>query len=220
GVSESWPVVALAPCGLGRVLLVAFDIDTPAFAAWKGHGRFWEVVHAELGPRQAAHGRSLEAGERPEELGTLFQRGLENFEEVHAVSFGWVAFFLLLYILLIGPLDYLFLKKVVKRLELTWVSFPVVVLLVSVAAFWTAHGLKGGDLRVNKIDVVDIDLRACEVQGTTWFALFSPRVASYTIGIEPAPAWAPRGDAPPSVLVTTLSPPDSSAGGIDRPGSQ
>ncbi|MBI1917950.1 MAG: hypothetical protein HYS12_24920 [Planctomycetes bacterium] len=217
---ESWPVVSLAACGLGRVLLVAFDLDAPTFAAWKGRGRFWEVVHAELGPRQATRGRGQETGERPEELGTLLQRGLENFDRVPAVSFGWVAFFMLLYILLIGPLDYLFLKKVVKRLELTWVSFPVVVLVASLAAFWTAHGLKGGELRINKIDVVDIDLRAGEVQGTTWFALFSPRVECYTIGVEAAPTWVPRPASDSSVMVTTLSPPDSSAGGIDRPGSQ
>ena len=37
------------------------------------------------------------------------------------------------------------------------------------------------------LDVVDIDLRSGEVQGTIWFALFSPRVESYTIGIEPSP---------------------------------
>jgi hypothetical protein len=217
---ESWPVVALAPCGLGRVLLVSFDLDSPAFEGWKGHGRFWEVVHAELGPRPPAHGRTPEAGERPDELGTLLQRGLEHFDEVPAVSFGWVAFFLLLYILLIGPLDYLFLKKVVKRLELTWVSFPLVVLVTSLAAYWTAHALKGDELHINKIDVVDMDLRDGEMQGTTWFALFSPQVASYTIGIEPAPAWVSGQERTPSVLVTTLGPPDSSAGGVDRPGAQ
>ena len=48
------------------------------------------------------------------------------------------------------------------------------------------------------------------MQGTTWFALFSPRVESYTMGVEPLPAWAPRPDGEPSVVVTTLSPPDSS----------
>src|SRR5262249_32481115 len=191
--------------------------DGPAFAAWKGHGRFWEAVHAELAPRQE-RGLARETAERPEELGTFLQRGLENFEDVSVVSFGGVAFFILLYILLIGPLDYLFLKKVVKRLELTWISFPFVVLVSSVAAYFTAHALKGDELRINKIDIVDIDLRGGEVQGTTWFALFSPSVKSYTIGVGPAPGWGEGRDV--STMVTTLSPWDSSAGGVDRPGSQ
>ena len=57
------------------------------------------------------------------ELGSLVQQ-LENYEGVPVISFGWVALFILLYILLIGPVDYLFLKKVLSRLELTWITFP------------------------------------------------------------------------------------------------
>src|SRR5207302_2692824 len=52
------------------------------------------------------------------------QGSLDFFEGVPVVSFGWVALFILIYIVLIGPVDYLFLKKVVKRLEWTWVTFP------------------------------------------------------------------------------------------------
>ena len=215
-----WPVLALAPCGLGRVLLVAFDLDAGGFTTWKGQEAFWKRVHEELGPRPIARGKDQDVGDRPDELASSLQRGLENFEEIPVISFGWVAFFILLYILIIGPLDYFFLKKVVKRLELTWVTFPVVVLVVSVAAYFTAYALKGNDRRINKIDVVDIDLNGGEVQGTTWLALFSPRLESYTVGIEAGPRWRPGKSDGTSTVVTTLSPPDSSAGGVDRPGSQ
>ena len=56
----------------------------------------------------------------------------------------------------------------------------------------TAYALKGNDLRINKVDVVDVDLHRREVHGTTWFALFSPRVQNYTVGVEPAPGWGGR----------------------------
>ena len=225
--SKTWPVLTLAPCGMGRVLLAAFDLDAKEFTNWKGQELFWKHVHEEFGPRPITRGKDQDAGDRPGELAAALQRGLENFEEIPVISFGWVAFFILLYILLIGPLDYFFLKKVVKRLELTWVTFPLVVVVVSVAAYFTAHAFKGNDRHINKIDVVDIDLRGGDVQGTTWLALFSPRLESNTLGLEPAPAWTPHPvtQVPPttgrtSVLVTTLSPPDGSVGGVDRPGSQ
>ena len=64
---------------------------------------------------------------------------------------------IVLYILLIGPIEYFFLKRVLGRLELTWITFPIIVLTVSLAAYFTAYSLKGRDLRVNKIDVVDVD---------------------------------------------------------------
>ena len=102
------------------------------------------------------------------------------------VSFGWVALFILIYIVLIGPVDYLFLKKVVKRLEWTWVTFPVIVITVSAGAYFAAYALKGKDLKINKVDVVDIDLAGKRVDGNTWFTLFSPRIQNYTIGVEPA----------------------------------
>ena len=71
------------------------------------------------------------------ELGVDFKRELEQFEEVPVISFGWVALFILFYIVLVGPLDYFILKKVFKRLEWTWISSPILVLVVSVAAYAT-----------------------------------------------------------------------------------
>ena len=68
---------------------------------------------------------------RHDEFTGALQGSLDFFEGVPVVSFGWVALFILIYIILIGPVDYLFLKKVVKRLEWTWVTFPVIVITVS-----------------------------------------------------------------------------------------
>ena len=149
------------------------------------------------------------------------KRELESFEDIPVISFGWVALFILFYIVLVGPLDYLLLKKVFKRLELTWITFPVLVLIVSVAAYATAYYFKGDDLRINKIDLVDIDLHGPgQVYGNSWFTLFSPRIQNYTIGLEPAaPGWAGRwsdqdADAPtPPVTIATMDGPDPALGG-------
>jgi hypothetical protein len=139
-----------------------------------------------------------------------------------------VALFILLYILVVGPLDYFILKKVVKRLELTWITFPTVVLVVSAIAYFTAYYLKGSELRINKVDVVDIvaeldpdtkTARGTQATGTTWFTLFSPRIQSYTVGIEPAPGWAPEDPNnaearnPYSVVTTWFGRPADGYGG-------
>ena len=155
-----------------------------------------------------------DVGEPPALLGEV-QRALENFEKVPVVNFGWVALFILVYILIVGPLDYFLLKRVFKRLELTWITFPVIVLVVSAAAYGTAYYLKGDDLRVNKIDLVEYDLNSPqEAYGTTWFTLFSPRIQNYTVGLEPsAPGWAaaPPADATSHpVTVSALANPDLS----------
>src|SRR5207253_10708386 len=95
-------------------------------------------------------------------------------------SCGWVALFILVYILVLGPLYYFFLQKVVNRLELTWITFPTVVITISVAAYFTAYWLKGNDQKINKVDLVDIDLHTQQVVGQSWFTIFSPRIQHYT----------------------------------------
>jgi hypothetical protein len=237
GDKEGVPVVLHTACGLGRVILLGFDPETPPFSTWSGQKTFWEKLEAELEPL-APKGQGEQGGiggrrinipnnlgnfDQTMELGVDLKRGLESFQEVPVISFGWVALFILVYIIIVGPLDYLILKKVFKRLELTWITFPTVVLVISVAAYFTAYSLKGDDLRINKIDVVDIDLHgpAPQAYGATWVTLFSPRIQNYTIGVEPAaPKWAdePGKGGPASPPLVTVM--DGSDNSMERMGSQ
>lgn len=215
---EGKPILVQAACGLGRVIVVALDLDTPPFSTWDGQDDFWTRLQAEVAPHLTSRGRRKpgEAGKaeigggqtEKVDLQAELKRTLETFEDVPAVSFGWVALFILFYIVLVGPLDYFVLKKVVKRLELTWITFPISVLVVSVIAYIAAYQIKGTDLRVNKVDLVEIDLHggaARQVYGRSWFTLFSPRVASYSVGIELADGWAGKPPAgAPGPVVTLL----------------
>src|SRR5205823_2036222 len=196
GPAQATPVVMQGPAGLGRVTVVALDLDQPPFTRWSGSTEFWKQLLARAGPRIPASAATNPnvfnyAQDRSSADGQLrtINGQLESFEGVPVISFGWVALFILLYILVVGPIDYLFLKKVVKRLELTWITFPTVVIAVSAAAYFTAYALKGNDLRINKVDLVDIDLGTKQSYGRTWFSLFSPRIQNYTIGVEPAEGW-------------------------------
>ena len=223
GDAETRPVLWQSSCGLGRVILVAFDLDAPPFSTWEGRGSFWKKLQEEIVPHRAVGEANLPIGPLVQagELATDLKRALENFQDVPVVSFGRVALLILFYICLVGPLDYFFLKKVCKRLELTWISFPVLVLVISTAAYTTAHYVKGDDLRINKIDLVDIDLHAPgQVYGRSWFTLFSPDVRNYTIGLErSAPDWVGCEEAAdtelptPPVMIAVMDSPEAGLGG-------
>ena len=103
--------------------------------------------------------------EEEDELAVALRTHTDTFEGVPVVSFGWVAFLIVLYILLIGPIEYFFLKRVLGRLELTWITFPIIVLTVSLAAYFTAYSLKGRELKINKVDVVDVDPASGRIYG-------------------------------------------------------
>jgi hypothetical protein len=204
GPQGTGPVVVQGAYGLGRVTVVALDPDKPPVTKWPGQTSFWQHLLAAAGPsipdsaaanQNIIYYRGVQPATSTDNEQNTINSQLEQFEGVPVISFGWVALFILLYILVVGPLDYLFLKKVVKRLELTWITFPTIVLAVSAAAYFTAYHLKGKELRVNKLDLVDIDQQTGRAYGRTWFAVFSPRIDKYTIGVEPAAGWAGTPDA-------------------------
>lgn len=215
------PLVVQAVFGLGRITVVGFDLDQSPFVDFAQRDQFWDWLIREAGSDRSAdapnrNNQSNYYGttyyDTEDEFAAALRDHADNFEGVPVVSFGWVALFIVLYTLLIGPVEYLFLKKVLGRLELTWVTFPLIVLTVSAAAYFTAYAIKGKDLKVNKIDVVDVDLAGGRVYGRTWFTIFSPRIDSYTVSVEPKPEWTiRRSDLPP--LVGWMGPNRGGGGG-------
>jgi hypothetical protein len=208
------PLLVQGAYGLGRVTFVGFDLDQPALADWepKLRGLFWEWLLDECGHQipsgtEQSGGRFGESGGEDLYVAHL-QEMLDSFEGVPVISFGWVALFILLYIALIGPIDYYFLKKVAKRMEWTWVTFPLIVIAVSAIAYFAAYALKGRDMKINKVDVVDVDLQSNRVYGQTSFTIFSPRIQSYTVGVEPA---GPEAGDPAGKALWTPEPAAQSA---------
>jgi len=187
----STPLVVRGPYGFGRVTVVGLDVDTKPFAAWPDRTLFWvkalDLKGANAGVDLNKPGSSRFIRADISDMATLLRRALDQFEGVRLIPFGWVAAFIVLYILLIGPGDYFFLKKVLKRMELTWITFPTIVVTVSLLAYYAAYVVKGTDLRVNKVDVVDLDLEAKVVRGTCWANLFSPQNRDYSVALVPAP---------------------------------
>ncbi len=214
------PLMVRVPYGMGSLTVVALPLDNQLFSNWNGQQKFWQQLVNVVGPKVRAPDdkEGIALGERSEaDVTTKLHRTLDAFN-VPMISFGWVALFIFLYILIVGPLDYLILKKVFKRLEWTWITFPVVVIAISVVAYFTAYALKGDQLKINKVDLVDIDLRTsldkdykpkrAYAYGTTWFCLLSPRIQNYTIGVQPElSVWA-EGAKGGDVMVTWMGRPE------------
>lgn len=208
---EERPTVMLGAYGLGKITLVTFDLDRSPFVDYSQRSKFWNNLLNESGSYKAANGSATSAAsnsggygygfgtanEGEDELASTLRSSIDSFEGVPVISFGWVAVFILLYTLLIGPVEYFILKKVFGRLELTWLTFPIIVITVSAIAYFTAYAIKGKDLKINKVDLIDIDPASERIYGRTWVTLFSPRIDNYRIGIDPNPGWAAnRNDSP------------------------
>ena len=165
------PLVVQGGYGLGRVTVVLFDLESPALADWKYREAFWEWLLNTAGPKLPSGKDRLvdnQTGEKEDQYLELLHADLDTFENVPVISFGWVALLILGYLILIGPVERYILRRFFRRLEWTWLTFPIIVVTVSLLAGWAAYDAKGHDIKVDKIDLIDIDLQLPAVHGRSW----------------------------------------------------
>ncbi|MGD9646227.1 MAG: hypothetical protein AB7U73_10990 [Pirellulales bacterium] len=231
------PLVIRAPLGFGEVLFVAVDLDRPPFVSWRDRGRLMArllgyVVVESDDEQQNAYNFGYA------DLATSLRGALDQFLGVRIAPFWFVASLVLGYLLLIGPIDYLLVKRVLRRMELTWVTFPAVVIAVSAGAYFLANWMKGNELIVNQIDLIDVDLARAGaasspaaagakqrggpdfsantplVRGTTWFNVFSPSRSTYNVTVTGESLGVEPADC--QALVCWMGQPGMGLGGMGR----
>lgn len=209
------PLVVRTPHGFGEVVFVAFELDRPPIATWLAQPL---LVQKLLGGTilKTAEAESDVLGEVTTlgfvDLAGQLRGALDQFPGVRLVPFWLVAVLASLYLLCVGPLDYYLVKVVLRRPVSTWFTFSLTVVLFAAGAVALAYSLKGTELRVNQLDVIDFDAETGFVRGTNWSNLFSPRIDTYNLSLEPGKLSAaidtPNvSGAPTATTAATDSPP-------------
>ncbi|MEQ8835837.1 MAG: hypothetical protein RID07_03440, partial [Lacipirellulaceae bacterium] len=215
------PLAVRTRVGLGEVTFVGLDPDAAPLSGWEGRTELlrtalgWPIIDPD--DQQQVNDYAYTA--MPDFVNQL-RAALDNkFEGVTPVPFGIVALLVLLYIALIGPGDFFFVKRVFKRMELTRVTFPLTVALVSLGAYWLAYYLKGDQLRVNQVEIIDVDVSTGETRGTVWTNFFSPRAKKYELTLKPYFATQKATVSKPP-MTAWLGMPGGGLGGMQAGGMQ
>ena len=222
------PLVVRRSYGLGRVTLTGVDVAEEPFSSWKDRPSYWEKlldIRGRASDADAAISTSRGAliqSANPD-LAAQMLKSLETFPGIHLIPFGWVAGLIFGYLLLIGPIDYWVLKRVLKRMEWTWLTFPLIVLGATGLAFGLARAMKGSELRVNKVDLLDVEQAHGVYRGSTWMTVFSPGNHDFALemdGVDPSfrPQAEPTSVEPELGLpsLSWFSPPESGMSGIGK----
>jgi hypothetical protein len=88
--------------------------------------------------------------------------------------------FLALYVAIIGPANYLLLKRL-NRLEWAWATIPASIALFTVAAWALGYSLRGDDAILNRLTVVQAWAGEPRARFDGIIGVFSPRRASYVL---------------------------------------
>lgn len=209
------PLVVRRPLGFGQIVFVAFDLDRPPLSDWLDRGLLVRKLldlpttqAEEVGDNRAVmhYGFTDMAGH--------LRSALDHFRGVRLAPFALVVAIVIGYILAVGLGDYFFLRKILKRMELTWVTFPVIVLAVCLGAYFLAGWLKGDRLLTNQIDLVDVDIESGQLRGTAWANVFSPTTDRYNLTFQPRSfGGSPLPEA--DVLMSWLGLPGEALGGMN-----
>ncbi|MBC8352436.1 MAG: hypothetical protein H8E66_10640 [Planctomycetes bacterium] len=212
------PIVIRAPTGLGQVVFIAVDLDQAPFSDWEDRPRLIEKLlrgdsdqNQERSATTGATGQLVHLGYN--DLVGQLRTAAEQFSGVELIPFSLVAGLIVVYILLIGPADYFFLRDVLRRMSWTWVTFPSVAVAFCLLAVVIHNSFKGQDPKVNQIDLVDIDLERSLARGTTWTHLYSPASASYDVQL--ASSWLDTKSNSAGCLLSWQGLPGTGLGGLE-----
>ncbi len=90
--------------------------------------------------------------------------------------------FLCLYVLVLGPLNFLLMTKL-KRRNLTWVSIPILVLFFTILAFLIGNVSRGNRPIINQLAVVQVWPNSTEARVDGLVGVYSPQRTAYKIEI-------------------------------------
>jgi hypothetical protein len=112
------------------------------------------------------------------------------YQGIKPLSIWWVILLLAMLAILLGPLDYKLLKRI-DRLPMTWVTCTFWIALFTVGAYYGVQAIRGGDLELRVVSVVDGIEDDDHAWSTNYCGMFAPYSSDYRLsGLQPNQWWS------------------------------
>ena len=180
------PLITRAAYGLGSVGMLAVRLDIPVLAKW-GSGSDLAMILAGMKPLWndpeflPQQGGSDLSSSGISDFQTQIIEAIDQSQQVNRLSYwssmGWMA----LLAILIGPIDYYLVHRVLKRPQLTWITLPI---WLGVIAVWTLNSAtlrNDQPLTMRQMEVIDFDATTDVARGWSWSNLYSPETRRYDV---------------------------------------
>jgi hypothetical protein len=178
GTAEQ-PLLVTAHRGRGQVTQLNFSPERKPFINWTNRFHFWAKVTdmpPELLVNENFYSRAYQS------IDGMFGSIVDS-RQIQRLPVGWLLLLLVTYLLVIGPLDRYWLKKI-NRQMLTWLTFPLYVIFFSLLIYFIGYKLRAGESEWNELQLVDILPQGTRsmLHGRTYGSLYSPVNARYEMG--------------------------------------
>ncbi len=164
-------VAAQAPYGTGSVTILGVD-PTVGWLAESTAGRsLWPSL---IPARSDGSVSMVDDSQIVNAVGNLPSLALPPLGGLLLLLFGYVA--------LIGPINYLILRRIDRR-EWAWVTMPILIVAFAVGAYAFGSALRGSSIIVNEVGIVRGAPDAVEGSAQVYLGVFSPSRGTYQIAV-------------------------------------
>ena len=222
------PLLVGVPFGFGKITFLGVDLDRAPLSTWN---QVSDLATRLVTGERAATSTTEESGRRQlaqtgiSDLSTQLYTSQQQFPSLKRYSRSSVMGMMVLYLILVGPIDYFIVHRLLKKPRLTWFTFPSMVIVAAVLACWTAAASNGSTLQLNQLDIVDIDVQSQSVRSNSWMTVYSPETRRYRMDVQSTDLGSPHTTeltAEPSedasLRLSWSGIPESSFGGMYRTG--
>jgi hypothetical protein len=164
-------VAAERPYGSGSVTLIGFDPTVDWIAKTDTSGNLWR----RLLPARTTGGLSFIDD-------NMLVNAVSQLPTLALPPITGLLALLIAYILLIGPVNYLILKRLDRR-EWAWVTMPILIVVFAAGAYAYGAALRGSDVIVNEIAIVRGAPGATEGAAQAYLGVFSPTRSVYQVSV-------------------------------------
>jgi hypothetical protein len=170
---DSIPLIVERWLGLGRVTFVGPDPGIEPFRSWPAADTLWQRILV---------------GGRPD-LPALEQASLNDYSlrnvltdllDLGLPAPTWIATFLVGYVVVVGPGQYLVLRRMDRR-EWAWIGFPLVALVASGLVLIGAAWLRGPEIRLAAVSLMRVGEGVRSAPLDTFMGVVAPTRGSYDL---------------------------------------
>lgn len=172
------PLACQAQRGRGKITVLLFSPERPPFVAWQNRPWFWANVVG-ISPTVFAVSDFHNYGGWSADgvLGAMIES-----KQIRKLPLSALLLLLVVYLIVIGPFDQIFLKRINKQM-LTWITFPLYVVFFSVLIYFIGFKLRAGDSEWNELHLVDVLANGPKtiLRGRTYASVYSPSNQRYRL---------------------------------------
>lgn len=178
--------------GEGWIHYLAFDPALRPFVAWAGMRAVWATL---LAPGSAYPSNLPPDASEAQMMAQRLAYTVTNLPSLDLPSIHWLVILLGLYIALVGPGNYLVLRRW-RRLDWAWLTIPALTMTFAGVSFGIGYGLRGSEVILNQLSIVQKTGPESPTQIRSYVGVFSPSRRAYTLEVGDGALVSPLNSEP------------------------